>query len=164
MVNKNVTILSGSLLSFGVVVKEGKTIAEKSVLSKYTFNSKDGEFQINEEGDKSDTLEVGCFSYLPRECTLKDCETIGYSAPEDDESDFDDEEAHEEIKTSEAFVNEVKKTIERTSKDHIINAITEVKSLRMSYNKDHSDCIDCMIPPLLDKVTEENLQKRSKQL
>lgn len=34
----------------------------------------------------------------------------------------------------------------------------------MSYNKDQADCIEAIIPSLLDKVTEKNLVQRSKEL
>eukprot|EP00347_Sterkiella_histriomuscorum_P009530 403340855 len=144
--------------------KEDQTIQAGSMVSKYTYNSKTLKFEESEK-NQSEIFEVGCISYLPRECQLKEDEIIGSKhQQEDEESDFEDEEDHEEQKSNEAFLNEVKKTIERTTDDQISNAVTEVKSLRMSYNKDQSDCIEAFIPPLLDKITEENLQKRSKQL
>lgn len=34
----------------------------------------------------------------------------------------------------------------------------------MSFNKDLTDCIESIIPPLLDKITEENGPKRAKLL
>ena len=110
---------------------------------------------MNEEADKTEILDIGCFAQLPAECILKESELIGYKQPKEDiESDFDDDdEQEEENKSSEAFYNEVMKTIERSSKDQIANAITEVKSLKMSYNKSQSDCIESMIPPLLSKIT-----------
>lgn len=38
----------------------------------------------------------------------------------------------------------------------------EVKSLKMSYNMDYSDCLEAFIPPLFDTIKEENRAERAK--
>lgn len=62
------------------------------------------------------------------------------------------------------FFTEVRHTIERCLHNQfpITNAIMEVKSLKMSYNMDYSDCLEAFIPPLFDTIKEENRGERAK--
>ena len=81
------------MISFGVVVKEDSQIPQGTMASKYTFNSENQSF---EEGEVTDNgfFEVGLISYLPRECLLKQNETLGSESPykNEEESDFEDDE------------------------------------------------------------------------
>ena len=67
-----------------------------------------------------------------------------------------------------AFNQEVRQTIERCIKNSfsINNASMEVKSLKMSYNMEYSDCIEGFIPPIFNLIdqSEDSNDKRARQM
>ena len=67
-----------------------------------------------------------------------------------------------------AFNLEVRQTIERCIKNSfsITNASMEVKSLKMSYNMEYSDCIEGFIPPIFNLIdqSEDSNDKRARQM
>lgn len=82
---------------------------------------------------------------------------IGSPNPYDNEVESDFEDADDDMieeNERQIFNSEVKHTIERcvSSKFPINNAIMEVKSLKMSYNMEYSDCIEAFISPLFDTI------------
>jgi hypothetical protein len=130
------------------------------MISRYTYDSEKLTF-VEAKNPQSDLFEVGVNSYLPRECQLKESELLGSGNPYDNDGESDlDEEDDDMMEENErqAFNNEVRQTIDRCVTSHfpISNAIMEVKSLKMTYNMDHSDCLEAFIPPLFDTIKEEN--------
>lgn len=67
IIKSEVKVKSGSMLSFGVHVKEKAVVPEGSMVSKYTFNSETLKFEEVKKSE-SDLFDVGVIAYLPREC------------------------------------------------------------------------------------------------
>lgn len=140
--------------------------------SRYTFNS---ETLVFEEVKKFDNplFEVGLVSYLPRECQLEENEMLGAQGPylKEEESDFEEDEDEEEENERIAFDNETQKTLERCIKNRfpMSNAIMEMKSLKMTYNMEYSDCVEASFPVVLSQIAQmegssDDAGKRAKNI
>ncbi len=124
---------------------------------------------VEAKNQGSEQLLVGVNSYLPRECQLKESEIIGSSNPYDKEQDSDLEDVDDDMieeNEKNIFNQEVRHTIERcvSSKFPITNAIMEVKSLKMTYNMDNSQCLEAFLAPLFDTIQEETPAQRAKMI
>ena len=112
-------------------------------------------------------------AYLPRECQLNDNELLGSKTPyeNEEESDFEDEDDEEGENERNAFFNETKKTLERCyqNKFTISSAIMEMKSLKMTYNMEHAECVEAAFPVLLGIIasmegSQDDAAKRAKNM
>ena len=133
-------------------MKEGVVVPPATMASRYSFNSETLSF---EEFKKfgNELFDIGLIAYLPRECQLNDNELLGSNKPYEDEeeSEFEDDDDLEDENERNTFFNETKKTLERChqNKFTISSAIMEMKSLKMTYNMEHADCVEAFFPVLL---------------
>jgi hypothetical protein len=67
IIKKNAKISSGSIISFGVQVKQGITVPPATMASRFSFNSETLSFEEFKKFD-NELFDVGLISYLPREC------------------------------------------------------------------------------------------------
>ena len=84
---------------------------------------------------------------------------------------MDEEENDVEENERIAFANEMKKTLDRCIKNKfpISNAIMEVKSLKMTYNMEYSECVEAFYPVLFDNISNiegvsDDATKRAKAI
>lgn len=148
------------MISYKVIVKEGVTLDQGTVASRYTYDSDESKFV---KGETNTTFfEEGMISYLPRECLLKDYEQLGGQPfKEEEESDLEDADDYDDEDTQkEAFNNEIRKAIVRCASQNfpINNLVMEIKSLKMSDNMKYSDCVEAVIPPLLDLTNQDSVE------
>jgi hypothetical protein len=104
---------------------------------------------------------------------LSESELLGSQSPyvNDEESDFEDEDDQEEENERIAFLNETKKTLERChqNKFTVASAIMEMKSLKMTYNMEHAECVEAFFPVLMGIVAQiegspDDTAKRTKNI
>ena len=140
--------------------------------SRYSFNSETLQFEEYKKFE-NELFDVGLISYIPRECQLSQSELLGSQSPyvNDEESDFEDEDDHEEENERIAFLNETKKTLERChqNKFTVASAIMEMKSLKMTYNMEHAECVEAFFPVLMGIVAQiegspDDTAKRTKNI
>ena len=74
---------------------------------------------------------------------------------EEEESDLEeDQDESDDDGIKEKFNKEVKETIDRCIKDKfpISNVLMEIRSLKLSDNMSYSDCVEAIIPALLEFI------------
>ena len=172
IIKKNAKISGGSIVSFGVHVKEGVTVPPATMASRYSFNSETLQFEEFKKFE-NELFDVGLISYIPRECQLSESELLGSQSPyiNEEESDFEEDDDHEEENERIAFLNETKKTLERChqNKFTIASAIMEMKSLKMTYNMEHAECVEAFFPVLMGIIAQmegspDDTAKRTKNI
>lgn len=144
------------MIAFGVHIKEGVTLPNATMASRFTFNPDSMQFEEIKKFD-NDYFDIGLMSFLPRECQLSEDEMLGAGNPygKDEESDFEEDEEEDEVNDMIAFEKETKQTLERCIKNKfpISNAIMEMKSLKMTYNMGYSECVEASFPILLGHIS-----------
>lgn len=102
---------------------------------------------------------MGVVSYLPREAILKEDELLGAVSPYANEIESDLEDHEDDVNSDtekQIFNREVQETMESCIKTKVShsNMMTEVKNLKMTENMSYSDCIEAIIPVILDLVNK----------
>ena len=67
VIKKNAKISGGSIISFGVQVKEGVAVPPATMASRFSFNSETLSFEEYKKFE-NELFDIGLISYLPREC------------------------------------------------------------------------------------------------
>jgi carbonic anhydrase/acetyltransferase-like protein (isoleucine patch superfamily) len=120
IIKQGAKIGSGSIISFSVVVKEGKQIPKHTIASKFTYNADSAKFEKSKEkeGNDESLFEEGEVTYMPREFVLKAEEHLGATLTSnlDDDSDFGESD-DEDVNNKDAFKKEAREIIERCQKN-----------------------------------------------
>jgi len=97
VLHEGVTIEMGVMISIGVVVKPGSTVKARSIVSRYTYSPAEQKFVQIQEDQVEPSFENALLSYLPRDSTLVENETLGYELTySEEESDVESVSSEED--------------------------------------------------------------------